>query len=189
MKLASALARHFQADDTLPSLGFPLFPCRVIERPKLPIVDEGLARLLSGLALRRDLVRRGVIPVGVSRLEQLLHGGLMLLAPLRLIIRRMGAVDSRPFVPVDAQPTKSVQDRLQRRLDVSLLVRVVDPKYELPAVLSGIQPVVEGRANAADVQVTGRTGGEACANHKSSELGVGALGAVFDDGNVSAWPE
>ena len=78
----------------------------------------------------------------------------------------MRPADLGPFVPVQAEPAEAVEDRLQRRLGhVPLLVGVVDAEDELPAVLAGEQPVEQGRADAADVQVAGRAGGEAGADH------------------------
>ena len=53
-----------------------------------------------------------------------------------------------------------MQDRRQRRLDVALLIGVVDAQHELPAVPPREQPVEQRRAHAADVQVAGRTGRE-----------------------------
>ena len=44
---------------------------------------------------------------------------------------------------------------------VTLLVGVVDPEDELPAVVAGEEPVEESRPHAADVKVTGGAGGEA----------------------------
>ncbi len=86
----------------------------------------------------------------------------------------MRPADFGPFVPVDAQPAEAVQDRRERRLDVPLLIGVVDPQQELPAVLPGEQPVEQRRAHAADVQVAGRTGGETGANgHETFAVGAG----------------
>ena len=59
---------------------------------------------------------------------------------------------------------QAVEDRLQRLVDVPLLVGVVDPQDELPAVLPGEEPIEQRGANAADVQVSGRTGSESGAN-------------------------
>src|SRR2546430_7572819 len=39
-----------------------------------------------------------------------------------------------PFVPLDAEPAEAVQDGRERRLDVALLVGVVDAQQVLPAV-------------------------------------------------------
>ena len=100
--------------------------------------------------------------------EQLVDGGLITLAALRLKVRAVRPAEPcrrrRAFVPVDAEPVEAVENRLQRLGDVALGVGVVDPQDELPAVLAGEQPVEQRRANAADVQITGRAGSEAGAN-------------------------
>ncbi len=84
---------------------------------------------------------------------------------LGLIVRPVRPPHVRAFVPVDPQPAKTVQNGLQRLLDIPPLVRVVDPQQELTAVVPGEQPVEEGRADAADVQIAGRAGSETGANH------------------------
>ena len=57
-----------------------------------------------------------------------------------------------------------VENRLQRLLHVPLLVGVVDPQNELPAVLPGKEPIEQRSAYAANVQISGRAGSEAGAN-------------------------
>src|SRR3982750_4494240 len=95
-----------------------------------------------------------------------------LVAPqlLRLVVRPVRAADLGPLVPVEAEPAEAVEDGLQRLGDVALLVGVVDAQDELAAVLAGEQPVEKGRADAADVQVAGRAGGESRANHVSASV-------------------
>ena len=51
---------------------------------------------------------------------------------------------------------QAVEDRLQRLFDVPLLIGVVDPQDELPAVLPGEEPIEQRGAYPADVQVSGR---------------------------------
>ena len=112
--------------------------------------------------------------------QQFIDGGLITIGPLRLIIRRVRPADLRAFVPIDAQPAQPVQDRRQRLLDVPLLVGVVDPQDELPAVLPGEQPAKKRGANAADVKISGRTGCESSADHGRGE-GIGDRGQGFGD--------
>ena len=81
----------------------------------------------------------------------------------------------RAFIPIDAQPAQAVQDRRQRLLDVPLLIGVVDPQDELAAVPPGEQPAEQGRADAADVKVSGRTRSEAGADGHSKK-GEGGRG-------------
>ena len=97
--------------------------------------------------------------------QQPFDGGPIAVQPLRLVVRGERPAHVRPLVPVDSQPAQPVEDRLQRLLDVPLLIGVVDPQDELPAVLPGQQPIEQRGPHAADVQVSGRAGGEAGAEH------------------------
>ena len=78
----------------------------------------------------------------------------------------MRPADFGPFVPIDSQPAKAVQDGGQCRLDVPLGVGVVDAQQKLSAMPPGEQPIEQGRADAADVQISGRTGSKTSANHE-----------------------
>ena len=69
------------------------------------------------------------------------------------------------FVPIKAEPAEAVQDRLQRLGDVALLIGVVDAQDKLAAVLAGEEPVEKGCADAANVEIAGRAGGETGADH------------------------
>ena len=77
----------------------------------------------------------------------------------------MRPADFGPFVPIDAQPAKAVQNRRQRRSTFRSGVGVVDAQQELAAMPPGKQPIEQRRANAADVQIAGRAGSETSANH------------------------
>ncbi len=63
----------------------------------------------------------------------------------------------RSFVPVDTDPAEPVEDAFDGVLDVPLLIGVVNPEQKLAAVMSGEQPVEEGRSNSANVQEARRT--------------------------------
>src|SRR5204863_7816245 len=89
---------------------------------------------------------------------------------LRLVIRAVRAADLGALVPVQAQPAEPVEDRLQGLRHVALLVGVVDAEDELAVLLPGEQPVEQGRADPADVQVAGRARGEAGANRHGSAI-------------------
>ena len=91
--------------------------------------------------------------------QQLLDRGPVTVQPLRLVIRSERPAHLRPLVPVDAQPVEAVEDRLQSLLDVPLLVGVVDPQDKLPTVLPGEEPIEQGGADPADVEVSGRAAG------------------------------
>lgn len=67
-----------------------------------------------------------------------------------------GVAGGGTFVPVETQPTEAAQDHIDGLLAVALGVRVFDAQDELPAVMAGEEPVEEGRAGPANVQVTRR---------------------------------
>ena len=132
-------------------------------------VAELLLLLLGGRPLRLNLLGRGIVVVGMAAGQQFLDGRLIAVQPLRLIVRGERPADSRPFVPVDAQPLQPVEDRLQRLFDVPLLIGVVDPQDELPSVLPGEEPIEQGGADSADVQVSGGAGSKTGADgHRGS---------------------
>jgi hypothetical protein len=76
----------------------------------------------------------------------------------------MGATDFRPLIPDNSQPTKTIQNGLQRFVLVSLQIGIVYPQNELPAGLASEQPIEQCGPHAANVQVTGWTGSKAAAN-------------------------
>jgi hypothetical protein len=62
-----------------------------------------------------------------------------------------------------------VQNGRERRLDVSLLIGVVDPQQELPAMPPREQPIEQRRPHAADVKIPGRAGSKSSANSHDGE--------------------
>src|SRR5690606_3134640 len=73
-----------------------------------------------------------------------------------------------PLVPVDPEPGEAVQNGARMLLARSVAVGVLDPQHEDAAVLAGEQPVVDGRAGAAHVQVARGRGREADSHRTSS---------------------
>ena len=133
----AALARHLQSHDRLPILGLEgsLLPVR-FGHPAAA-VDEVALRALGRLALGLNLLGPRIIAIGQAGVEQFVGGLLIAIELLRLKIRPMRPLFVRPFVPVDSQPAKACEDRFQRLGHVTLLIRVVDPQNELPAVPPG----------------------------------------------------
>ena len=154
------VARHLQAHDVLAPLGLEARALFGRGRHPGPAVLELPLFALGGLALGVHLLGGGVVVVGVAAAQQLVDGGLVARAALRLEVRRERAADLGPFVPVEAEPAEAVEDRRERRLDVALLIGVVDAQHELAAVAPREQPVEQRRAHAADVQEAGRAGRE-----------------------------
>ena len=74
-------------------------------------------------------------------------------ACVRAVVRAAGS-------PRQPQPGQIRADRLDILLFAAFAVGIVDPQQELATMLSSKQPVVERRANAADVQVARGTGSE-----------------------------
>ena len=73
------------------------------------------------------------------------------------------ALDARELadrlaVPFQAEPGKTIDDRLNRRLGRALAVGVLDAQQEPPAEALGVEPVEQRRARAANVQKAGRGG-------------------------------
>ena len=64
------------------------------------------------------------------------------------------------FVGDDAAPVQCLDDILLRPRDEPVGVGILDPEDEIAAVLLGIQVVIQGRADAAHVERTGRGGSE-----------------------------
>ena len=66
------------------------------------------------------------------------------------------ALEQRAYVPIDAQPSQTIEDHLRVFTTGSLAVRVLDAQDEDPTLLACEQPVEERSACSADVQVPRR---------------------------------
>ena len=75
----------------------------------------------------------------------------------RLEVGTVLAADPRTFVPIEAEPSQTLHDRLDRSLDLAGLVGVLDAQDELAAVPTGEQPREQGGADVANVRVAGGT--------------------------------
>jgi len=81
--------------------------------------------------------------------------------------RANGGVALAPFelghdlaVPLHAEPGQPLDDRAHGIVVGAGAVGVFDAQAEDAAVMAGVQPVVQGCPGPADMQVTGRGGGE-----------------------------
>jgi len=101
--------------------------------------------------LGRPLCFGAVVAVNVAGIDQLLHRRLVIRGPLRLVVGTIGSTHVWSFVPIDADPPKTVEDALDGILNVPLLVGVIDPQQKLAAEMPGQQPVEQGRSHSADV--------------------------------------
>ena len=66
--------------------------------------------------------------------------------------RRTLELRDRLALPVEAEPGQAVEDRLRGRVGRTLAVCVLDAQQHRAAGVSGIEPVEQRRARAADVQ-------------------------------------
>jgi hypothetical protein len=95
--------------------------------------------------------------------------GEQLLDDLAVAVGALGLED-RPLVVVELQPAQGIEDLLDVLGCRALAIGVLDAQDERPARVARGQPVVEGRARAADVQRAGRRGGEADADNADTRV-------------------
>ena len=182
-------ARDLQTHDRGASLGFEGRPLLRGFGDPAATVDERLLGRFGRLAFRLNFRGGGVVIVGGLTLDQLPYGRLIAVQALRLEIGPVRATHFRALIPLDAQPAKAVQNGLQGRRHVALLVGIVDPQHEMAAVLAGEEPIEQRRAHAANVQVSGRTGSKTGTDHAGQGLIAGKdedVRAAALDGNVPA---
>ena len=85
-----------------------------------------------------------------------------------------------PLVVVETKPGHPLEDGVHRLRGGALQVRILDPQDERAPVAAGVQPGEEGGTDTADVEVSGRTGGEARAHgHGGSGAMAGARRRVY----------
>ena len=109
--------------------------------------------------------------IGFAFGEQSIGGGSVQVTSLRLEVRSIRAADFRSFVPRQAEPLEGSQDRAKGFVDVPLLIGVVDPQNELPAVVPSPQPIEQRGAHPTDVHVARRAGSKSRSHshHQSSQ--------------------
>ncbi len=126
-----------------------------IDVAAVPVVLGDLAARLLLRAHGGEPLLRAEAEVRGARVDQILSGLLIEWQPLRLNIRRVWSALARALVPRDAHPVQAVVDRVDRALYQAILVGVLDAEDERALVLAREEVVVEGRADAADVQRPG----------------------------------
>src|SRR5262249_3029159 len=126
------------------------------------VVGRALARLHCRFAACLELLGRAPAAVGATAREER--------ASVLGIERVPLALEERPLVPVEAEPPEPLQVLVHRGLGRSLAVGVLEPEHETTAVMAREEPVEEGRARAADVQVAGGTGREPRADLHAGRL-------------------
>ena len=119
-----------------------------------------------GRAQRLELVRGLERGIGEVARDQRVDRRRIAVEPLGLPPRPHAArvaaerAERGPLVPGDAEPGEILEDPARGLVGGARLVGVLDPQQEA-AALPRERPVVERRARAADVEVTGRGRGEA----------------------------
>ncbi len=90
---------------------------------------------------------------------------------------------NRSFVPVEAQPTQTIEDAFHQFGAIALGIGILDSQDERAALVSRKQPVEKGRARAADVEIARRRGRKTHANSARGWLRVGSgsvgVGKIF----------
>src|SRR4029079_10283574 len=128
------------------------------------VVVRRTLRGLGALALELQLLLGAEAAVGGARRQELLRGGAVVRDALGLPVGRVRAAGVRPFAPLQTEPAEIAEDHLLGLARGALDVRVLDAEDERAAVPAGEEPVENGGARAADVEVAGRRGGEADAD-------------------------
>ena len=102
--------------------------------------------------------------IGIVLVEKLFRQPLVNFQPVRLLIGGVRPLDFRPFVPVNVQPAQAVQYGFDCTLNQPVLVGVLDPDYELPAVMAGEKPVEKSGSDIPNVRLPRGAGGVSDAN-------------------------
>ena len=116
---------------------------------------------------RRPKSQRALVLENVTGVLKFIQVTLVKFCAFALQIRPQLAAKVRAFIPIQAQPFQSFVDGGHRFLGVALHIGVFDAQHEFPAVMSREQPVEKRGTRSADVQITGRRGGEANADLRS----------------------
>ena len=91
------------------------------------------------------------------------------------------STDMRAFVPVQAEPFKSIVNRSYRFFDMARPVGVFNAQNEFAAVMPRKEPVEERCSRAADVEIASRRGGETDADiriHVGANLAMNCSGGL-----------
>src|SRR5262249_28265497 len=116
-------------------------------------------------APRFQLVGRAVAIVCVPVADQSRRERAIAVEAFGLKVRSVRPADLRTFVPLESEPPHAVEDPFHHFVRRSLDVGVCEAQHEHAAVAAGEEPVEERGARTADMQVTGRRGSEADAEH------------------------
>ena len=169
-----AVRRHPEPDDgVLPARDAAA--CLVDgERPARPRVARRLPRGNRGLALGLEALGGTEAVVRAASVDE--RGGVQAVQvkPLRLPVGTMRPADVRALIPLQAEPSEILENRRLRLARGPLDVGVFDAQDERSAGSARHQPVEQGRARIADVEMAGGAWGEADSHRFSWQLTAGS---------------
>ena len=125
--------------------------------PAIAVAPAAVVKFRAALAPRRfahlrELLGARVAAVGVAHGQELL-GHFAVPGGARELVDRFA-------VPIDAEPSQPVEDGVDGSLRRAFAVGVLDPQQHFPAAAAGVKPVEQRGARPADMQESGRRGGE-----------------------------
>src|SRR5205085_4795783 len=132
------------------ALGGEPGPLHGIEVAAVTVVAGGASGGARRLVARSHLFFCAVALVGMALGEEPIGGGVV---PVEA-----GALEDRPFVPIEAQPGEGVLDPGDPLRARPGDVGVLDAEGEGPPLVAGEQPGEQRGAGTADVEGTGRSG-------------------------------
>ena len=129
------------------------------------IVNPSSTRRFSGLPLLLQRLGRAEAVVRKIAGNEIRRGLAVLVQPFGLEIGGMWSANVRPFVPVEPQPSKTVDDAGHHVPGGARGVGVFDAEDEDPPVPTRVKPVEQRRPRAADVKISGGRRRESDPNH------------------------
>jgi hypothetical protein len=126
-----------------------------------PVIAHGLSRRFLLLAHGGEFFGRGVTAIGLAFGQQL-FGDLA-------VTGGAGELIDHIAVPVQAHPSHAIEDGVHGFGGGAFAVGILDAQKEGAAGMTGIKPVEEGGAGAADMQ-------HACGRGREAQDGFGVFG-------------
>ena len=157
-----------------------------IERAAGAGVLRGRAGGQRRLTLGLEPFRRAEAVVGVATRDELASVCGVEIEPLALSVGADVATGVDALVPGEPEPAQIVLDGGFGGRGRALAVGVLDAQDVGAAVVPRQQPVEERRAGVADVQMAGRTGGEADSHRRRSGFGSTGSGAPHSTSRATA---
>jgi hypothetical protein len=103
------------------------------------------------LAFKLQLFFRAIAGINLSGILQFLKIPLIKGGTLGLFIGGMGAAHPGPFVPLEAKPVHDIQEIFACLIGGTDLIRILDSKNKNAARMTGVKPIIKGRAHVPQV--------------------------------------